>query len=162
MKDVLWQELTSGLHDWQQLAHVIIRLLGAALLGGIVGIQRESTRKPAGLRTHMLVSLATAVFVISCTAAGMSQDGLSRVIQGIVTGIGFIGAGAILKLSQEHAVKGLTTAASVWMTAAIGITVGLGNLGIGLMITILALIILALERLEHRAAEKPHPGDEQR
>src|SRR5260370_7129592 len=159
MMDVFWQELTSGLHDSKQLTHVIIRLLAATVLGGIVGIQRESTRKLAGLRTHMLVSGARAVFVISCSGVGMSSDGLSRVIQGIVTGIGFIGAGTILKLSQEHEIRGLTTAASVWMTAAIGVTVGLGNLGMGLMITILALVILALEKLEHRIEEKRGSGD---
>ena len=154
MIDVLWQELTSGLHDSKQLAQVIIRLVAATLLGAIVGLQRESTRKPAGLRTHILVSLATAAFVLSGSVAGMSLDGLSRVIQGIVTGIGFIGAGTILKLSQEHEIKGLTTAASVWMTAAIGITVGLGSLGIGFMITILAVIILALHKLEHQVEKK--------
>ncbi len=155
MMDVLWQELTSGLHDSKQLAHVIIRLVAATLFGAIVGIQRERTRKPAGLRTHILVSLATAVFVIACSNAGMSSDGLSRVIQGIVTGIGFIGAGSILKLSEQHQIKGLTTAASVWMTAAIGVTVGLGSLGIGFMVTILAVIILALEKLEHQVEKKP-------
>jgi len=107
MLDVLWQELTSGLHDSKQLAHVIIRLVAATLFGAIVGIQRESTRKPAGLRTHILVSLATAAFVISCSGVGMSLDGLSRVIQGIVTGIGFIGAGSILKLGEQHEIRGL-------------------------------------------------------
>jgi putative Mg2+ transporter-C (MgtC) family protein len=146
---ILWQELTSGLHDSQQLTRVVIRLVAAMLLGGIIGVQRESTRKPAGLRTHVLVSVATAAFIIACSASGMSSDGLSRVIQGIVTGIGFIGAGTILKLSQEHAIKGLTTAASVWMTAAIGVIVGLGSLGIALMVTVLALVILSLVRLEH-------------
>jgi len=88
----------------------------------------------------------------------MSSDGLSRVIQGIVTGIGFIGAGSILKLSEQHQIKGLTTAASVWMTAAIGVTVGLGSLGIGLMITLLAVIILALEKLEHQVEKKQTEG----
>lgn len=155
MMDTLWQELTFGLRDSKQVAHVIIRLVAAALLGAIVGIQRQTTRKPAGLRTHMLVSLATAAFVVSCSGAGTSADGLSRVIQGIVTGIGFIGAGSILKLSEQHEIRGLTTAASVWMTAAIGVTVGLGSLGIALMLTILALLILGLERFEHRAPEKP-------
>jgi len=149
MMDVLWQELTSGLHDSKQLAHVIIRLLAAAILGGLVGFQRETTHKPAGLRTHMLVSVATAAFVIASASGRLSVEGWSRVIQGIVTGIGFIGAGTILKISQEHAIKGLTTAASVWMTAAIGVTVGLGNLGIGLMVTLLALIILWLWKVEH-------------
>jgi len=153
MLDVFWQELTSGIQDSKQLTRVIIRLLAATILGGLVGVQRESSRKPAGLRTHMLVSLATAAFVISCSVS-MSPDGLSRVIQGIVTGIGFIGAGTILKLSVEHQIKGLTTAASVWMTAAIGVTVGLGRLGIGLMVTALALFILALEKLERRIESK--------
>jgi putative Mg2+ transporter-C (MgtC) family protein len=158
MLRVLWQELSFGLHGADQLAHVVIRLLAATLLGGLIGIQRESTRKPAGLRTHVLVSVATAAFVIACTGSGMSSDGVSRVIQGIITGIGFIGAGAILKLSQEHEIKGLTTAASVWMTAAIGVTVGLGSLGIALMIAVLALIILSLARLE-RSLEAQHHRD---
>src|SRR5215831_2434952 len=149
MIEVLWQELTSGLHDSKQLAHVIIRLLAATILGGLVGMQRETTHKPAGLRTHMLVSAGTAALVIACASGGLSVEGWSRVIQGIVTGIGFIGAGTILKISEEHAIKGLTTAASVWMTAAIGVTVGLGNLGIGVMVTLLALIILWLWKVEH-------------
>ena len=134
----------------------MIRLVAATVLGGLVGIQRESTRKPAGLRTHVLVTLATAAFVTACAGSGMSTDGLSRVIQGIVTGIGFIGAGSILKLGQEHEIKGLTTAASVWMTAAIGVAVGLGSLGIALMITVLALIILSLARLEHSIEDRIH------
>jgi len=149
MLRVFWQELTSGLHDSQHVAQVIIRLVAAMVLGGLVGVQRERTRKPAGLRTHVLVSVATAAFIVACSANGMSSDGLSRVIQGIVTGIGFIGAGTILKVSQEHQIKGLTTAASVWMTAAIGVIIGLGSLGIALMVTVLALIILSLARLEH-------------
>jgi putative Mg2+ transporter-C (MgtC) family protein len=159
MLRVLWQELSFGLHGTDQLAHVVIRLLAATLLGGLIGIQRESTRKPAGLRTHVLVSVATAAFVIAGTGSGMSSDGVSRVIQGIITGIGFIGAGAILKLSHEHEIKGLTTAASVWMTAAIGVTVGLGSLGIALMIAVLALVILSLARLE-RSIEERRKKDE--
>jgi len=142
--ETLYHELTLGLHDRQQVARIIIRLLAALVLGGLVGIQRQRTHKPAGLRTHMLVCLATAVFVISCGAVGMTFDAQSRVIQGIVTGLGFIGAGSILKLSHEHEIKGLTTAAGVWMTAAIGVTIGLGALGIAIIATILTLIILAV------------------
>ena len=153
MWDVLVQELTSGLQDSKQLGLVIIRLLAATVLGGIIGIQRERTQKPAGLRTHMLVCLATAAIVVSCSIA-MSQEGLSRVVQGIVTGIGFIGAGTILKLSREHEIMGLTTAASLWMTAAIGLTVGLGYLGVGMMVTLLTLLILALDKIEARWEEK--------
>ena len=152
--DFFWQELTTGLHDSKLLAHVVIRLLAATILGGIVGLQRQTTRKPAGLRTHMLVSLSTAAFVIAGSGMGMSLEGLSRVVQGIITGIGFIGAGTILKLSQEHEIKGLTTAASVWMTAAIGVTVGSGALGIALMVTLLAFLILALEKIEHQIENK--------
>jgi len=154
MLDVFWQELTNGLHDSKQLTRVVIRIMAAAILGAIVGLQRETTHKPAGLRTHMLVSLSTAVFVISSAALGLSTEGVSRVIQGIVTGIGFIGAGSILKVSDQHEVKGLTTAASVWMTAAIGVTVGLGSLGIALIVTALALLILSLARIERRVETK--------
>jgi putative Mg2+ transporter-C (MgtC) family protein len=142
--ETLWQELTHGLPDRQHLLRVAIRLLAALILGGIIGIQRERSGKAAGFRTHMMVCLGTAVFVIACSSVGMQFDALSRVIQGLVTGIGFIGAGTILKLEGEEEIKGLTTAAGIWMTAAIGITVGLGAVGIGLISTILALSILAL------------------
>src|ERR687895_2261332 len=91
----------------------------------------------------MLVTLGTAVFVVACSGVGMSLEGLSRVIQGIITGIGFIGAGSILKLSEERDVQGLTTAAGVWMTAAVGVAVGLGSLGVAMLSTIFALIILS-------------------
>jgi putative Mg2+ transporter-C (MgtC) family protein len=74
----------------------------------------------------------------------MPMDGLSRVIQGVVTGIGFIGAGSILKISEERNIQGLTTAAGIWMTAAIGVAVGLGSLGIALLGAVLTLIILAV------------------
>lgn len=152
--DIFWEELTSGLSNTRQLAQVIIRLIAATLLGAVVGFERERAGKPAGLRTHTLVSLGTAVFVLACSGVGMSLDGLSRVIQGILTGIGFIGAGSILKLSEERDIQGLTTAAGVWMTAAIGVTVGLGSLGVALFSTLLAVIILALVRAIESRAEK--------
>src|SRR5215207_6793150 len=125
--DIIWEELTFGLPDLRQLVHVLIRLIAATVLGAFVGFERERARKPAGLRTHMLVSVGTAVFVLACSGVGMSLDGLSRVIQGIVTGIGLIGAGSILKLSEERDIKGLTTAAGLWLTAAIGIACGVGT-----------------------------------
>jgi putative Mg2+ transporter-C (MgtC) family protein len=152
--DIIWEELTSGLPDARQLVHVLIRLIAATLLGAVVGVQRERAGKPAGLRTHMLVTLGTAVFVLACSGVGMSSDGLSRVIQGIVTGIGFIGAGSILKLNEERDIQGLTTAAGVWMTAAIGVAVGLGSLGVALLSTFFTLVILSLAgRLEHQGGE---------
>jgi len=152
--DVLWAELTRGLGDTRQLMQVIIRLIAAVLLGGLVGFERERAGKPAGLRTHTLVCLGTTLFVLVCGGVGMTSDGLSRVIQGIVTGIGFIGAGSILKLSEERDVRGLTTAAAVWVTAAIGVSVGLGSIGVAVISTLLALIILWVVGAIEARAEK--------
>lgn len=145
--DLLWQELTTGFPDRTRLAIVVIRVIAAVVLGGFLGIERERTGKPAGFRTHILVCLGTAVVVLACTEVKMSLDGLSRVVQGIVTGIGFIGAGSILKLSEQQKIKGLTTAAGLWMTAIIGISVGLGALGLAVIGTLLTLLVLSLEHV---------------
>ena len=152
--DIFWEELTSGLPDTRQLVRVMIRLMAATLLGAVVGIERERAGKPAGLRTHILVSLGTTVFVLACSGVGMSSEGVSRVIQGIATGIGFIGAGSILKLNEERDIQGLTTAAGIWMTAAVGVAVGLGSLGVALLSTLLTLLILAaVGSLEYRISK---------
>jgi len=149
--NVVWEELLSGLPDERHLAQVLIRLTAAMLLGALIGVQRQRAGKPAGLRTHMLVMVGTAAFVLACSSTGMSLDGLSRVIQGIVTGIGFIGAGSILKLEGERNIQGLTTAAGVWMTAAVGVAVGLGSLGVAILSTLFAVLILSLaKRFEPR------------
>jgi putative Mg2+ transporter-C (MgtC) family protein len=145
--DLLWQELTTGFPDRTRLAIISIRLIAAVLLGGFLGIERERVGKPAGLRTHTIVCLATTLVVLACTEVKMSPDGLSRVIQGIVTGIGFVGAGSILKLSEQREIKGLTTAAGLWMTAIIGIAVGLGSLGLAVIGTVLTLLVLVLEHV---------------
>jgi putative Mg2+ transporter-C (MgtC) family protein len=145
--DLLWQELTTGFPDRTRLAIVVIRVIAALLLGGFLGIERERAGKSAGFRTHQLVCLGTAVVVLACTEAKMSVEGLSRVVQGIVTGIGFVGAGSILKLSESREIKGLTTAAGLWMTAIIGIAVGLGALGLAVIGTLLALLVLGLEHV---------------
>jgi len=129
-------------------------VVAAVVLGALVGWQREKAGKPAGLRTHILVSLGTTVVVLACAGVGMNLDGLSRVIQGIVTGIGFVGAGSILKLSAERDVQGLTTAAGVWMTAAIGVAVGLGSIGLAAIGAVLTLIVLALAGVVESRAEK--------
>ena len=84
--DIIWEELVAGMPDARHLAHVLVRLAAAAMLGAVVGFQRERAGKPAGLRTHMLVTLGTAVFVLACSSSGMDSDGLSRVSQGIITG----------------------------------------------------------------------------
>lgn len=154
--DIIWSELTTGLPDLTQLAHVLIRLLAATALGAVVGLQRERAGKAAGLRTHILVASGTALFVLAAAGSGMSLDGVSRVIQGLATGIGFIGAGAILKLSKTREIHGLTTAAGLWMTAAIGVTVGLGALGLALLSTLLTWAILTIVgRLELRLQKEP-------
>ena len=138
------QELANGIPDGEQLARVTIRLFVSALLGAVVGIQRQNIGKPAGLRTHMLVALGATLFVLVLVELGAGEDAVSRAIQGVATGIGFIGGGAILKLSEEREVRGLTSAAVIWMTAAAGIAVGLGELGMAAIGIFLTWIILAL------------------
>ncbi len=138
------EELTAGLPDWPQFERVVIRLIAAMLLGAVIGFQRERAGKPAGLRTHMLVAMGSAVFVLGGAAAGMSASDLSRVIQGLATGIGFIGAGTILKRHEAREIEGLTTAAGIWMTAAVGVAVGLGRIGLATLSVVLGWAILAL------------------
>jgi len=142
--DIILEEMLSGLPDGRQMVSLVTRLLTAMILGALVGAQRESLGKPAGLRTHILVAMGGALFVLAPLEAGMELDGVSRVIQGIVTGIGFIGAGAILKLHDKREIEGLTTAAGIWMTAAIGIAAGLGRWGLALVSTILTWITLSI------------------
>ncbi len=137
---------------------VAIRLTLAALLGGVLGYERERLGKAAGLRTHMLVSLGSALFVLAPLQSGAAAGDVTRVIQGIATGIGFIGAGAILKLAEPGHVeiKGLTTASTVWITAAVGMAVGAGQLWLPLFATGLVFVILiVLGRYEARVV---HPG----
>jgi putative Mg2+ transporter-C (MgtC) family protein len=149
METFIWQELTAGLPDMRELARVTIRLLTAMLLGAIIGLERESKDKPAGLKTHMLVALGSALFVVVPLELGMPLAEVARIAQGVATGVGFIGAGAILKLSEERKIQGLTTAATIWMTAAVGMTVGLGGLGIGALSVALTWVILTIiDRIE--------------
>jgi putative Mg2+ transporter-C (MgtC) family protein len=132
---------------------ITIRLLAAVILGGIVGFDRQRKGKAAGLRTHMLVALGTALFTIVPMEAGMAVVDLSRVLQGIAAGIGFIGAGAILKLTDQEEIKGLTTAASIWFTAALGVASALGSLWLPFVAVFLGVIILSALRYLERAME---------
>jgi putative Mg2+ transporter-C (MgtC) family protein len=148
----LWQQISdtfvaefSDFNDVTELATLIIRLLMAALLGGILGFEREHRGKAAGIKTHMLVAVGSALFVLIPQQAGLSEAELSRVVQGIIAGIGFLGAGAILKKgADEKDLKGLTTAAGIWLTSAIGVAAGLGRESSAILCTILALIILLI------------------
>ena len=140
----LWHELSVDLDDVVGLARVAGRLLVAAVLGAAMGWERELAGKAAGMRTHMLVALGCATFVLASLEAGVSAGDLTRVIQGVAAGIGFVGAGAILKMSEQGQIMGLTTAASIWMTAATGVAVGAGRLGLAVAGACLAVIILRL------------------
>jgi putative Mg2+ transporter-C (MgtC) family protein len=151
MLSILLEELASSVPDLRESVRVFIRLVAALFAGAVIGMQRERSGKAAGLRTHMLVSLGTVLFVIAGAEIGMEQDALSRVIQGLATGIGFIGAGAILKMESKREIHGLTTAAGVWMTAAIGVAIGLGHLGTAALGVLFAWVVLALViKLESR------------
>jgi putative Mg2+ transporter-C (MgtC) family protein len=147
----VFSELTQSIPDARHVVRICMRLFVALIVGALIGVQRELTHKPAGLRTHMLLALGTALVVVTASESGMSLSDLSRVIQGLVTGIGFLGGGAILKLTAEHEIHGLTTAAGIWMTAAASAAAGLGQLAPALLGVCLGLLVLgAFVRLEKR------------
>ncbi|OZI20174.1 methyltransferase [Bordetella genomosp. 9] len=163
----VWQTLQeefSDIADAQAYTRIVTRLLIAVLLGGLIGYERERSGKAAGLRTHMLVALGAALFVLAPLQGGMEVNDLSRVLQGVIAGIGFLGAGAIIKSSAEGEVRGLTTAASIWLTAAIGIAAGMGKEVVAIVSALMALVILdVLHRVERRingSAANPRPGSD--
>jgi len=127
---------------------MILRLLLAAALGAVIGYQRERANKPAGLRTHILISLGSALFtVVSIFGFGDGVD-VSRVAAGVVTGIGFIGAGVIFRGMRGDHVMGLTTAASVWITAAIGLAAGVGMYLIATVVAAITVLVLMIPRVK--------------
>src|SRR5262249_32899038 len=139
--------------DLEQVEVVGLRLLVAAVIGAVIGLERQTEHKFAGMRTHMLVSLGAAVFTLTIMLAETaSSSDLSRVIQGVVTGVGFLGAGTILKATESKQVLGLTTAASIWVTAGAGMAVGAGFLLPGLIAVALGWLILEPARLIERWA----------
>jgi len=147
--DIIASELFRGLPDPELLIRFMVRILAALLFGAMIGLQRAYVGKAAGMRTHVLVCTGTCLFVVAAIGAGFKDDAVSRVIQGVVTGIGFIGAGTIVKRNQESDVQGLTTASGIWMTSGIGVVTGLGLVGLGFIGTFIALLILSLaERFE--------------
>jgi putative Mg2+ transporter-C (MgtC) family protein len=124
-----------------------LRLVLAGGLGSIIGYQREHSGKPAGLRTHALISLGAALFTVAGSYAFPSGDGV-RITAGIVSGIGFLGAGAILH--RHRSIEGLTTAATMWVVAAIGLAAGAGMYLIASVTTALTLIILLIPHKENQ------------
>ncbi len=133
-------------NDW---SIIVFRLCLSLVVGAIIGLERQLSHKPAGLRTHMLVSFGSALFVLiplQLVAAPDSQNELSRVIQGIVSGVGFLGAGVILRESRGGMkvadVHGLTTAAAIWVASALGVAAGCGLWQLGLIAAVMSLIVL--------------------
>ena len=137
---------------------IVLRLLMAFACGAAIGLNREFHRKPAGFRTFALVSMGSALMVIVMQGAHGSPDAVSRVMQGIVTGIGFLGAGVIFRRESPVKVSGLTTAAAVWLTAGLGIASGLGQYAVAIAGAVLSLLLLLLggpfERLITGRAKK--------
>lgn len=156
----VWETLQSefaDIDDAAQLTRITVRLLMAALLGAVLGFEREHKGKAAGVRTHMLVAMGAALFVMVPQLSGAQADAMSRVVQGVIAGIGFLGAGTILKGHADEAgqhVKGLTTAAGLWMTAAIGVSAGLGRESTAIFSTLLALAVFSVMPLIVARLEK--------
>lgn len=137
------------------LVDAVIRMLCAVLIGCIIGIDRDLHGKPTGMKTLGLVSLGACIATMC--ALGFSTPTLpqnaevSRVVQGIVTGIGFLGAGVIIQNPREHRIRGLTTAASIWVTAAVGILCGLGVWSLAIIATVILITLLTLGRFVEKS-----------
>jgi putative Mg2+ transporter-C (MgtC) family protein len=145
-------DLPLGLSVNIQDAEIVVRIITAVLLGAIVGYEREKSKKPAGLRTHIFVSMGACLFTIaSFYLLPESIEGSfdsTRIAAGVVAGISFIGAGSIIALKGD--VKGLTTAASLWVVSAIGLILGIGNYVLPILATIIAFIVLRLDKIEKK------------
>jgi putative Mg2+ transporter-C (MgtC) family protein len=142
---------------------VFLRLSAAVAVGFVIGLDRELRGKPAGLRTMALVALGSAVYVMAAFGSGdgVSHDAGSRAVQGVVTGVGFLGAGAILRGDTDASVRGLTTAASIWLAAASGVACGLAQwpLVVGsAMLGVLVLILSPVERIIHNRRKSDLPA----
>jgi putative Mg2+ transporter-C (MgtC) family protein len=151
--------------EWSVFWDDFARIAAAALLGGAIGIEREWKGHWAGLRTHMMVSIGCAIFVLGgLAAAGDQRESVTRVIQGIASGIGFLGAGTILKLDQKQEIKGLTTASSIWLAAALGTIAGLAEYALAVAAAIISLFVLGVlgpleQFFEHRLAKHRRERD---
>ena len=146
----------SDLADPADVTRLVVRIGLAVGLAAVLGYERERSGKTAGLRTHMIVALGVSLVVVAAQQSGMDSADVSRVVQGIFAGIGFLGAGAIIKQSGAEEVRGLTTAASIWSTAAIATAAGLGSDATAIVATVFAFIILSvLWRLEQGIDKKP-------
>lgn len=132
--------------DFGQMAVISIRLAVAMILGGLLGYERERQSKAAGLRTYMLVAIGSALFTIVPFLVDPANSEMGQIVKGIAAGVGFLGAGAIMKRGEKD-VEGITTAAGIWMTAAAGLSVGAGHIWPAVIGVILALAVFSLSRL---------------
>jgi putative Mg2+ transporter-C (MgtC) family protein len=155
-----------SLWEWQAFWDDLTRLGAAALLGGAIGLEREWKGHWAGLRTHMMVAVGCAIFVIAGVSLAKNEgEAVSRIIQGIASGIGFLGAGTILKLDQKQQIKGLTTASSIWLSAALGTAAGLAEYALAVAAAIVSLFVLGVlgpieKALEHHQETQRKERDE--
>jgi len=142
----MWEDIGITSPDWLQMGQLSLRLVVASALAAVLGLEREARGRQAGLRTHMLVALGSALFTAIPLQVGAT--GVGEIVKGITAGVGFLGAGAILKQESERRISGITTAAGIWTTAAVGFAAGAGFIGAALVTTALAWIILhVLERV---------------
>ncbi|PSB04648.1 MgtC/SapB family protein [Merismopedia glauca] len=138
------------------LLTVVLRLILALLVGALIGVERETSHKPAGLRTHMLVSFGSALFILASLKLPTpdAQLGVSRTIQGIAAGIGFLGGGEIIRShrlnSDKEEVRGLTSAAAIWVSAALGTLAGCGLWEISLIGGVLSYLVLKVVKKVER------------
>jgi putative Mg2+ transporter-C (MgtC) family protein len=142
---------------------IALRLVAATVVGGLIGLNRDLHGKPTGVRTMGLVALGSALIVVAAGLVGGEGDA-TRAVQGVITGIGFLGAGVIVKDSSSERIHGLTTAASIWLTAALGVTSGLGHWELALVATALSFVVLTLGGRFEKAVHRrwPHrPEDPQ-
>ena len=157
----MWQEVWSTVQaefsdvpDATQITRIIVRLTVAAILGGLLGYERQKQGKSAGVRTHMMVAIGAALFVLIPQQAGATIADISRVLQGLTAGIGFLGAGAIIMGTRQTEARGLTTAAGIWVTAAIGVAAGLGRESTAVLSTVVALFVFSVVPLIQAKTEK--------
>lgn len=137
----------------QDINLYLVPMLVSLILGATIGLEREIHRKPAGLRTNMLICLGASLFTLISKHFGVNPDSETRIIQGVVTGVGFLGAGVLIH--QQGNVHGLTTAATIWLVTAIGIACGARLYGLGVAATILAVaVLMGLNPIERKLGKK--------
>ncbi|HWH42463.1 MAG TPA: MgtC/SapB family protein [Usitatibacter sp.] len=143
------------------VATLLARIGAALAVGAIIGLDRDLRRKPAGVRTHSLVCIGSASVVLATIEAGGNADAVARVIQGLVAGVGFLGAGVIIHHHAHHRVEGLTTAASIWMSAGLGAACGLGRFVlVGVALGAALIVLIAGGPLERAFAKRKNDTGE--